>query len=106
MSDRPAAAASAAAAAAQASGPSNGALTPRGGRRIPFAFAWCVGFVVVFVPAGAGVRDALLVAIPAPTLRAGSATAVALVSRVLLAVEVLVTPAAAAGFGRFGMPAS
>ncbi|MGD0373123.1 MAG: lysylphosphatidylglycerol synthase domain-containing protein [Streptosporangiaceae bacterium] len=80
-----------------------GALLATGG----FAFAWCVGFVVVFAPAGAGVRDVLLVAILAPTLGVGSATAVALVSRVLLTAGDLVTAAAAAGLGRrSGRPAS
>ena len=33
-----------------------------------YAFAWCVGFVVVFAPAGAGVRDVLLIAALAPVL--------------------------------------
>jgi glycosyltransferase 2 family protein len=65
-----------------------------------FAFAWCVGFVVVFAPAGAGVRDVLLVAMLSPTLGVGKATAVALVSRVLLTVGDLVTAAAAAAFTR------
>ena len=27
-----------------------------------YAFAWCVGFVIVIAPAGAGIRDLLLVA--------------------------------------------
>jgi uncharacterized membrane protein YbhN (UPF0104 family) len=48
-----------------------------------FAFAWSVGFLVVFVPAGAGVRDLLLVALLSPVIGVGAATAVALVSRVL-----------------------
>ena len=65
-----------------------------------FAFAWCVGFLVVFAPAGAGVRDVVLVAILSPTLGVGNATAVALVSRVLLTVADLITAAVAAGFGR------
>jgi len=33
-----------------------------------FAFAWSVGFIVVFAPAGAGVRDVLLVAVLGPVL--------------------------------------
>ena len=33
-----------------------------------YAFAWCVGFVAIFDPAGAGIRDALLVAALAPVL--------------------------------------
>jgi glycosyltransferase 2 family protein len=79
-----------------------GALLATGG----FAFAWCVGFLVVFAPAGAGVRDVVLVAILSPTLGVGNATAVALVSRAVLTVADLVTAAAAAGFGRrSGVPA-
>jgi glycosyltransferase 2 family protein len=73
-----------------------GALLATGG----FAFAWCVGFLVVFAPAGAGVRDVLLVAVLAPTIGVAGATAIALVSRVLLTVGDLITAAAAAGFGR------
>jgi glycosyltransferase 2 family protein len=80
-----------------------GALLATGG----FAFAWCVGFLVVVAPAGAGVRDLLLVAILAPTLGLANATAVALVSRVVLIVADLITAAVAAGFGRrSGLPAS
>ncbi|MGH3266002.1 MAG: lysylphosphatidylglycerol synthase domain-containing protein, partial [Trebonia sp.] len=36
-----------------------------------WAFAWCVGFVVVIAPAGAGIRDALLVAALSPVIGAG-----------------------------------
>ena len=43
-----------------------------------------MGFVVVFAPAGAGVREALLIATLSPMLGVGKATAVALVSRVLM----------------------
>src|SRR6201999_3059803 len=46
-----------------------------------YAFAWCVGFVAIFAPAGAGIRDALLVATLAPVLTASPALAVAVVSR-------------------------
>jgi glycosyltransferase 2 family protein len=65
-----------------------------------FAFAWCVGFVVVFAPAGAGIREVLLVAILGPTLGVGKATAVALVSRVLMTAGDLITAAAAAALAR------
>ena len=65
-----------------------------------FAFAWCVGFVVVFVPAGAGIRDALLVATLGPMLGVGKATAVALVSRVLMTVGDLITAGVAATLAR------
>jgi hypothetical protein len=46
-----------------------------------YAFAWCVGFVAVLAPAGAGVRDLLLIAALGPVIGTGPATAVALVSR-------------------------
>jgi len=61
-----------------------------------FAFAWCVGFLVVFAPAGAGVREVLLVALFGPVLGTGGATAIALVSRVLMTVGDLATAAVAA----------
>jgi hypothetical protein len=65
-----------------------------------FAFAWCVGFLVVFAPAGAGVRDVILVASLSPVLDVGQATAVALVSRVLTTVADLLCAGIAAWFGR------
>jgi uncharacterized membrane protein YbhN (UPF0104 family) len=65
-----------------------------------FAFAWCVGFVVVFVPAGAGIREVLLVATLGPMLGVGRATAVALVSRVLMTAGDLITAGAAAALAR------
>lgn len=48
-----------------------------------FSLAWCAGFLAVFVPAGAGVREVLLAALLSPIVGAGAATAVALVSRAL-----------------------
>jgi hypothetical protein len=65
-----------------------------------FAFAWTVGFLVVFAPAGAGVRDVLIVLTLHPVLGIGAATAIALVSRVLLTVGDLVTAGVAAAFTR------
>lgn len=46
-----------------------------------YAFAWCVGFLIVFAPGGLGVREVLLVTTLTPLAGAGAATAVALVSR-------------------------
>ncbi len=63
-----------------------------------FAFAWSVGFLVVFAPAGAGVREVLLIAILGPVIGVGDATAVALVSRVVMTGSDLLTAAAAAWF--------
>jgi hypothetical protein len=71
-----------------------------------FAFAWSVGFVVVILPAGAGVRDLLLIAMLGPVLSVPSATAVALVSRALMTAGDLVTAAIAAGFTRRPGPAA
>jgi hypothetical protein len=65
-----------------------------------FAFAWTVGFLVVFAPAGAGVRDVLLVLALHPVLGVVAATAIALVSRVLLTIGDLITAGVAAAFTR------
>jgi glycosyltransferase 2 family protein len=73
-----------------------GALLATGG----FAFAWCVGFLIVFLPVGAGVREVLLIAALSPFIGAGAAGAVALVSRLLMTAGDLSTAAAAAGMGR------
>ncbi len=74
-----------------------GALLAVGG----FAFAWSVGFLVVFAPAGAGVREVLLVAMLGPVLGVGAATAVALVSRVLTTAGDLLAAGLAAGYVRW-----
>jgi glycosyltransferase 2 family protein len=65
-----------------------------------FAFAWCIGFLVVFAPAGAGVREVILIAALSPVLSIGKATAVALVSRLMTTVGDLVAAAVAAWFSR------
>jgi len=65
-----------------------------------FAFAWCVGFVIVFAPAGAGIREALLIATLSPMLGVGKATAVTLVSRVLMTGGDLITAGTAAALAR------
>jgi glycosyltransferase 2 family protein len=61
-----------------------------------YAFAWCAGFLVIFAPAGAGIRELLLVAALAPMLGTGAATAVALVSRVVTTASDLIVAGAAA----------
>jgi uncharacterized membrane protein YbhN (UPF0104 family) len=48
-----------------------------------FAIAWVAGFLFILSPAGVGVREAVLIVTLGPTLGSGSATAVALVSRLL-----------------------
>jgi uncharacterized membrane protein YbhN (UPF0104 family) len=60
-----------------------------------FAFAWAVGFVIILAPAGAGFRDVLLVAILAPTIGVGPATAITLVSRVVTTLADLITASVA-----------
>jgi uncharacterized membrane protein YbhN (UPF0104 family) len=55
----------------------------------------------VFAPAGAGVREVLLVALWGPVLGVGSATAVALVSRVLTTVGDMLAAGLAAGYVRW-----
>ncbi len=71
----------------------SGALLAVGG----FAFAWCVGFLVVFAPAGAGIREVMLIAMLGPVVGVGGATAVALLSRALVSLgDVLMAGAAVA----------
>ena len=66
--------------------PGRAALLAIGG----FAFAWTAGFLVVFAPAGAGVREVILVATLTTVLDAGEATVIALVSRVLMSLADLI----------------
>jgi uncharacterized membrane protein YbhN (UPF0104 family) len=73
-----------------------GALLALGG----FAFAWSVGFLVVFAPAGAGVREVVLVATLGTVIGVGDATAIALVSRGLMTVGDLVTAGVVGWSGR------
>jgi glycosyltransferase 2 family protein len=65
-----------------------------------FAFAWSVGFIVVFAPAGAGIRDVLLLVLLGSVLRTADAAAVVLVSRVLMTVADLLSAGVAARFVR------
>jgi glycosyltransferase 2 family protein len=65
-----------------------------------FAFAWCVGFLAVFAPAGAGVREVLLVAVLGPVIGVGAGTAVALISRALTTIGDLLAAAIAVVYFR------
>jgi glycosyltransferase 2 family protein len=65
-----------------------------------YAFAWCVGFVVVIAPAGAGVREVLLIAALSPVIGTGPATAVTLVSRAVNTISDLLVAGAAAASRR------
>ena len=68
-----------------------------------YAFAWCVGFVIIIDPAGAGIREVLLVAVLAPVLpKVGAPLAVALVSRAVNTISDLLVAGAAAASRRRG----
>lgn len=67
-----------------------------------FAAAWTIGFVAVVAPAGAGVRDALLVALLAPAMGVGAAGAIALVSRLLMTASDAIWAGIALALGRSG----
>jgi len=49
-----------------------------------YALAWSVGFVFVILPAGAGVREAVLILVLAPLVAREDALAIALISRFLM----------------------
>jgi len=63
-----------------------------------FALAWVAGFLFIIAPAGAGVREGVLVLGLAPVLDPGAALLVALASRVLLTLADLLL----AGLGGWG----
>jgi glycosyltransferase 2 family protein len=67
-----------------------------------FAAAWCAGFLVVVVPAGAGIREAVLTVALAAQLPGGSAAAltIAVISRLLLTVADIVAALLGAALGR------
>jgi hypothetical protein len=55
-----------------------------------FGLAWAAGFLVVFVPAGAGIREAVLVLTLSPVLPSGPAALLALISRLVFTAGDLV----------------
>ncbi|MET7400891.1 lysylphosphatidylglycerol synthase domain-containing protein [Dactylosporangium sp. NPDC005572] len=61
-----------------------------------FALAWSAGFLVVLAPAGAGVREVLLIAALSTQLDTAQAAAVAVVSRALMSAADLALAGAAA----------
>jgi hypothetical protein len=72
-----------------------------------WAFAWCIGFVIILAPAGGGPRDLLLVAALKPVIGIGPATAVMLVSRGITIInDVLVAGVAAFRRPRLSSPDS
>ncbi|MFD3688719.1 lysylphosphatidylglycerol synthase domain-containing protein [Nocardiopsis sp. NPDC058631] len=72
-----------------------------------YALAWTLGLLVVFAPAGLGVREAVLVVALAPVVDAGAALVVAVLSRLVMTVadlgwaglSVLLSPATAPAAG-------
>ena len=64
-----------------------------------FALAMAAGFVFVFVPSGAGVREALIVAALAPVMPAGQALGIAVVSRLVFITADVVSAGVAAASG-------
>jgi uncharacterized membrane protein YbhN (UPF0104 family) len=65
-----------------------------------YALAWVVGFLVVVVPAGAGARELVLLAVLAGTLPHAAVLLVVLVSRVLVTVADLVLAGTGLVLGR------
>jgi glycosyltransferase 2 family protein len=65
-----------------------------------FAGAWCAGFLLVIVPAGAGAREAALILLLAPAMSAPQATVIAVVSRLLMTIGDLAWGGVAALAGR------
>jgi uncharacterized membrane protein YbhN (UPF0104 family) len=49
-----------------------------------FACAWCIGFLLIVAPAGAGAREAALILLLQPTMPSAEATVVALTSRLVI----------------------
>lgn len=65
-----------------------------------YALAWTVGFLVVVVPAGVGVREAVLGAVLAGQLTTGSVVVVVLLSRVVLTLADLLLGLVGAALAR------
>jgi uncharacterized membrane protein YbhN (UPF0104 family) len=55
-----------------------------------FALSWCLGIMSVIVPAGAGVREVVIVGVLSPVMPAGQAIAVALSSRIVIVIGDLI----------------
>ncbi|HEX9041710.1 MAG TPA: lysylphosphatidylglycerol synthase domain-containing protein [Trebonia sp.] len=65
-----------------------------------YAFAWCAGFLFVIAPAGAGIREALLITFLTPVIGSGPAWAVTLCSRAVNTVSDLLVAGIAAASRR------
>ncbi|MEU7861481.1 lysylphosphatidylglycerol synthase transmembrane domain-containing protein [Nonomuraea sp. NPDC049141] len=55
-----------------------------------FALSWCLGIMSVVVPAGAGVREVVIVGVLSPVMPSGQAIAVALSSRIVIVIGDLI----------------
>jgi hypothetical protein len=65
-----------------------------------YAAAWCIGFLLVVAPAGAGAREAALVFLLHPTMPSTEATVIALTSRLVVTVADMVWGLVALGAER------
>jgi uncharacterized membrane protein YbhN (UPF0104 family) len=65
-----------------------------------YAFAWSVGFLVVFAPGGLAVREVVLITTLTPLVGVGTATAVALVSRAATTASDLICAGVSAALRR------
>lgn len=69
-----------------------------------YAFAWVAGFVIIFLPAGAGAREGVLVLALGSVIGVPTALSMALVSRfAMLAADVLVAALGASALRRAGL---
>lgn len=69
-----------------------------------YALAWSLGLLVVFAPAGIGVREAVLVVALAPVVDAGAALVVAVLSRLVMTVADLAWAGIGLGLSRPARP--
>jgi glycosyltransferase 2 family protein len=71
-----------------------------------YGIAAAISLVVIPLPAGAGLREAVLVLLLAPSIGVGSATLVAILARLLLTVADVLAAALAAAATRHAIPAT
>jgi hypothetical protein len=69
-----------------------------------YALAWTLGLLVIFAPAGIGVREVVLVVALAPVVDAGAALVVAVLSRLVMTLADLAWAGVALGLSRPARP--
>ncbi len=69
-----------------------------------YALAWTLGLLVIFAPAGIGVREVVLVVALAPVVDAGAALVVAVLSRLVMTLADLAWAGVALGLSRPALP--